>query len=117
MFSGSTHDSVDPSRCHYLQIHLKACQIWDDERSVFSFLQEMIGNNVRSIKVRRDDTLSFSSNQHPFISPENEASQQICLLRVNNDIDCSTSVYSDLYIEKNRGGEKLREDRESFPRA
>lgn len=56
MFSGSTHDNVDTSRRHYLHIYLKACQMWDDERNVSSFLQEMIGNNVRSIQVWIDDT-------------------------------------------------------------
>jgi len=75
--------SGDTSRCYYLQRHLQSSQMWDDERSVFNFLQEIIGNNVCSIQVRRDDTQSFSFNQHLFISLGNEALQQICPLCVS----------------------------------
>lgn len=59
MLSGGTPDSADPSSCCYLQIHLKACQMFDDERSVFICLQEIIGNNVQSIQARRDGLQSF----------------------------------------------------------
>lgn len=108
--------NADTTKCYYLQTNLQSCQKWNNECGVFSFLQEMIGNNVCSIQVRRDNTQSFSFNQYPFISPEKEALQQICLLRVRSYTNCSISIYSDLYIEKNREeGEMLREDQESFP--
>jgi len=93
---------ADTSRCYYLQTHLQSCQMWDDEHNVFSFLLKMIGNNICSIQVRKDDMQSSYFNQRLFISTGNEALQQICPLRVSGYTNCSTIVYSDLYIEKRR---------------
>ena len=59
MLSGGTPDSADPSSCCYLQIHLKSCHIFDDEHNVFICLQEIVGNNVQSMQVWRDDLQSF----------------------------------------------------------
>lgn len=106
--NGGTHhvkrkQNVDTSRCYYLQTHLQSIQMWDDDHQiVFSFLQEMMGNNIHSIQVWRDDTQSSSINQCLFVSTGNEALQQIFPLCVSGYINCSTIVYSDLYIEKGR---------------
>lgn len=113
----STHGSVDPSKCHFLQIHLKACQMWDDEHSVFSFLQEMIGNDSHSTQVQRNDTQSFSFNHHLFVPQETKRSSRYTFYvsAVTLTVLCRHILIC--IFKRKRKLKRSREDQEPWPEA
>lgn len=111
MLSGGTSDSIDLTSCCYLQIHLKSCQMFEDERSVFICLQEIIGNNFQSIHVRRDGLQSFffpSASIH-FLQEIKHSSK--CGLDVSTVSLTVLCLYILICILKRTGRCKVMEDR------
>lgn len=100
MLSVGTPNSADPSSYYYLQIHLKSCHMFDDECSVFIFLQEIIEHSGDTRVKRWLAVLLLSIDIHLF-PPGNKTLWQMLPRLVSGFIDDSMFAYFNLYIEKN----------------
>jgi len=84
------------TKSHSLQINLKACQMWDDERDIFSFLQEMTWNNSHPTQVQWNDKQTF------FVPPLGSRTLQQRWLRCVNSLMAHSPLYVRICVMKRK---------------